>query len=602
MEQVPQLTTNKSTAHQLTSFHIYRWIISYVRPYWLSLVLLIASGIFVVGIELVIPKLIQAFVDTVLPGKDTILFKQMLIGLCVALAVMFAFMALRNRLERILREKASRDLQSDIFQQLRRLGFSYFERNAVGDSLYLFNTDVSKVQDIYRKYLPDIVWKSLFVLLSIVLMAMIDYRLTLIMLVSFCFYYVLGPFLEKKTMAIVNEGDKLHKQADKRIYDLLSGIGEVRVHGSESWAFTSYAHKTKEIARNGILFWAVWSSRDAFRRFTYYLGAVAVFIIASFMIRNGSLSVGEFIAFVLYYFNGLLMMTNIVTDITEQRALMVNARRLYSFQKLEPDVAESQHPVKLPLVRGELNFEKVSFGYPSRPNVLDNLDLHIRSGERVALVGTSGNGKSTALKLIGRFYDPVSGEVKLDGVSLKRLTFSQLRGALGYVFQETYLYGASIKENIKFGQPEASDERIVEAAKAAYAHDFIMELPQQYDTLVGERGIKLSGGQKQRISIARMLIKNPSILVLDEATSALDQASELEVQKALTNLMHGRTTVTVAHRLSTIMDYDRIIVMDRGTVAEQGTYEELISKRGLLYKLLEGEQTAVPMLEEVSPK
>ena len=196
------------------------------------------------------------------------------------------------------------------------------------------------------------------------------------------------------------------------------------------------------------------------------------------------------------------------------------------------------------------------------------------------------------MKLIGRFYDPTAGEIRLDGVPIRSLKLADLRDAIGYVFQETYLFGSSIKENIRFGRPDATDEEVMEAAKAAYAHDFIMALPEGYDTIVGERGIKLSGGQRQRISIARMIIKQPAVVLLDEATSALDNVSEREVQRALDNVLAGRTVIAIAHRLSTIKHFDRIVFIKDGTIAESGTYEELIARRGLLYELEQGEETA----------
>ncbi|WP_025688714.1 ABC transporter ATP-binding protein [Paenibacillus zanthoxyli] len=211
----------------------------------------------------------------------------------------------------------------------------------------------------------------------------------------------------------------------------------------------------------------------------------------------------------------------------------------------------------------------------------------------MALVGTSGNGKSTLLKLVDRFYDPQEGTIELDGVPITRLSFQDLRSSTGYVLQESYLFGFSVRENIRFGRPEASDEEIEQAAKAAMAHEFILQLPQGYDTLVGDRGMKLSGGQKQRIAIARMLISDPKIVLLDEATSALDNVSEAEVKTALDRLFEGRTMIAVAHRLSTIKDFDRIVVMDEGTIAEIGTYEQLIAREGIFYNLAQGQdQTA----------
>jgi ATP-binding cassette subfamily B protein/subfamily B ATP-binding cassette protein MsbA len=232
----------------------------------------------------------------------------------------------------------------------------------------------------------------------------------------------------------------------------------------------------------------------------------------------------------------------------------------------------------------------VRFGYsPERPTISD-FHLDIAPGERIALVGSSGNGKSTIVKLLGRFYDPTEGDIALDGASIRSMSLGRLRDAVGFVFQETYLFGSSVRENIRFGNPDASDEEIEQAARAAFAHEFITELPQGYDTPLGERGVKLSGGQKQRIAIARMLVKNPAIIVLDEATSALDNVSEKEVLQALSKLSTGRTTIAIAHRLSTIRDYDRIAVLEDGMIREIGNYETLMGSRGLFYRLAAGEE------------
>ncbi|MNC26173.1 putative multidrug export ATP-binding/permease protein [compost metagenome] len=278
-----------------------------------------------------------------------------------------------------------------------------------------------------------------------------------------------------------------------------------------------------------------------------------------------------------------------ITLMNEQRVLLYQAETLYEFSRKEPEITEPLSPIHLPLVKGEIRFENVSFHYPGRSNVFESLNLKFRPGEKTAIVGTSGNGKTTMLKLINRFYDPREGEILLDGVPLKDISLELLRELIGYVSQETYLFGYSIAENIRFGKPDATDEEIVLAAKSAYAHDFITRLPDGYETLVGERGGNLSGGQKQRISLARMFIKNPAIILLDEATSSLDNISEMEVKMALSQLRKGRTTVVVAHRLSTIMDADTICVLDKGKVVETGTYQELLDKRGVFHKLVNGE-------------
>jgi len=300
------------------------------------------------------------------------------------------------------------------------------------------------------------------------------------------------------------------------------------------------------------------------------------------------ITLGGFVAFVLLYMNTMFRLTMLVTMLTEQKLIINQTIPLYQFMHKSIDIEDPKDPVVLDKVRGQLTFEHVCFGYGDAANVINGFTLAIKPGEKVAFVGASGNGKSTMFKMIGRFYDPTSGFIKLDGVPITSLSLEQLRESIGYVFQETYLFGSSVKENIRFGRPEATDEEVIEAAKAAYAHDFIMALPEGYDTLVGERGMKLSGGQKQRISIARMFVKQPAVILLDEATSSLDNVSEYEVQRALDEVLVGRTTIAIAHRLSTVKHFDTIVVIHEGRVAEAGSYDSLIASRGLLYQLEAG--------------
>ncbi len=289
----------------------------------------------------------------------------------------------------------------------------------------------------------------------------------------------------------------------------------------------------------------------------------------------------------------MFKLSSLIGNLAQQGMMLEQAHPIRRLMLLKPLVEEPEHPIPTGAINGRITFKEVGFRYPNRPPVIRDFTLDIRPGERLALVGTSGNGKSTLLKLVDRFYDPQEGTIELDGVPITRLSFQDLRSSTGYVLQESYLFGFSVRENIRFGRPEASDEEIEQAAKAAMAHEFILQLPQGYDTLVGDRGMKLSGGQKQRIAIARMLISDPKIVLLDEATSALDNVSEAEVKTALDRLFEGRTMIAVAHRLSTIKDFDRIVVMDEGTIAEIGTYEQLIAREGIFYNLAQGQdQTA----------
>jgi ATP-binding cassette subfamily B protein len=377
-------------------------------------------------------------------------------------------------------------------------------------------------------------------------------------------------------------------QENQKVYESISAITEFRVNSAERWDLNRYLDKVHTLNMRMIrTYWYAYL-RGTNRRISYNIGAIVIFIYGYYLLRQDTLLVGEFVAFLLYYFNAMHRLTAVVTNITEQKILMHQAERLYQFMELQPQVKENEHPIHPPKLSGKLQFHDVTFAYVPGQPVLRNFSLSIAAGQRLALVGTSGNGKSTVLKLVGRFYDPLQGYITLDDVPLDQLSLATLRSSIGFVFQETYMFGSSVRDNLLFGKPEAAESELLLAAKAAYAHDFIMELPNGYDTIVGERGVKLSGGQKQRIAIARMLINDPAIIVLDEATSALDNTSETEVQKAFDTLLKGRTLIAVAHRLSTIRDYDQIAVIEDGQVVELGTYEQLLAAGNSFTQLVNG--------------
>jgi ATP-binding cassette subfamily B protein len=548
----------------------------------------LVCGVVTSSVNLVIPKFIQYLIDSILPQKDIRMLYTFLLLLVPMVGVVILFTAIKNQVDRVITEKSARDLQFSVLRQLRNLGLSYYENKPAGETLSLFNNELKAVQRVYREYFPRIVQQTIFLIISMVILVMTNMKLSLIIIPCFLSYYLIGPYFEKKQSLLAREVRGHRTDYNKKLYDSVSALLELRANHAEKWDMDLLRQKFYRLRTTSLRELLFALLRGTARRLTVNMGAVVLILYGASLLQAGELTAGEFVAFMLYFFTVMGRLTGLVTMMTERRILLYQAEVLYGFSRQMPEVQEVDDPVRLPRIHGDLRFEGVGFSYREGMNVVKDFHLQVRRGEKIALVGSSGSGKSTVTKLLGRFYDPQKGDIKLDGVSIRNLSLEQLRNALGFVFQETYLFGTTIRENIRFGNPDAGEEQIIEAAKAAHAHDFIMEMPHGYDTLVGERGIKLSGGQKQRIAVARMLLKDPAIVLLDEATSALDNISEKEVQQALDRLLTGRTTIAVAHRLSTVKDYDKIAVMDQGKIVEIGNYDELMRRRGYLYGLVEG--------------
>lgn len=567
---------------------VYIWALSYLKPYRWPVLLFVAAMTVASVAELTIPKLFQYLIDDVIPGKHTTAFSTMMAVAALLLVLIVGAKAAQNRLQRYIQEYASRDLQLSVYRHLRVLGFDYFERHPAGETLSLLNTQVSAVQRMYRDGFPKMLYGIVFLLVSSILMVATSPQLSLLIVPGLLIYYILGPYLNKKASYWRELEVELTTAENRKVYETVSALAELRAYGSQKWDKDIYTSKVK--ASNKAItgaYWYIYLSA-ANRQLSFYIGGVAIFIYGYYLIGWSMLTTGEFVSFLLYYAMELFVLMMLINVVIEQRMLIYHVKTLFDMRQLKPVVAEPEQPAPWPEDWREIAFRDVHFSYREDMPVLNGFSLTIPRGKRIALVGASGSGKSTVLKLLERFYDPVRGEVSIDGVPLDRLAFDDLRGAFGYVFQETYLFGASVRENIRFGNPDATDEEIITAAQAAYAHEFIDNLPEGYDTPVGERGIKLSGGQKQRIALARMFVRQPGIILLDEATSALDNVSETNVKRAIDRLLNGRTVVAVAHRLSTIQDFDLIAVMEKGRVIEQGSYEELMARRGAFYLLSEG--------------
>ncbi|WP_230986700.1 ABC transporter ATP-binding protein [Cohnella fermenti] len=565
-----------------------RWMLSFLRPYGGKLAIMIVCGLAAAASEMAVPQAFQYYTDVIYPRKEAGLLVYIAATMLTVLLLLVGASWIVTYVQRYIGERASSDMQFSVFRHLRTLGFSYYERSPSGDAVTLLNHDVQRVQTFYREFLPLAFTSTLIMLVSVCFLIVTSPALSLVLIPPLLLYTLLGPYLNSKRSLLDSEWIRLQGQVGRRAYDFVSATLEFRVRGTSERRLRGMLGELGELQAVHLRHLLFAFLSFAVQLLCVFGGAALMFLYGSRLVQAGGLSVGQFIAFHFYFFLAVAQYMNLLASFAQQKTVLLHASRLFRFARQMPDIREPEHPRALPEVRGELVFRDVRFGYPGGAPILNGIDTVIQPGEKVALVGESGNGKTTLLKLIPRFYDPDEGDVLLDGIPLRELTFEQIRGAIGIVFQETYLFGGTIMDNIRFGKPGASDEEVFAAARAAMAHEFIAQLPDGYFTVVGERGAKLSGGQRQRISIARMFVRDPKIVILDEATSALDNVSERAVQEALGRLLVGRTTVTVAHRLSTIRDYDRILLIHEGRIREEGSYEELMQRRGAFYRLAAG--------------
>ncbi|QUL57065.1 ABC transporter ATP-binding protein [Paenibacillus tritici] len=575
------MSSNRST------FKIYKWALSYLSSYKWRFILVVLLIVIASSIQLIIPKFVQYVIDDLMPTRQYELFF-IFVGILVSLLIIATFFnGFQNNLKIKVQEEATRDLQLKVFQHTRNLGFSYFENHPVGETLSLLNSEVASMQKLYRDFLPKMLEWAVYAIIAGIIMFQININLTLSTLPCLLIYYIIGPFFVKKSAIYGKQLADDRVNLNQKINESISCLPEFKSNSAEDWGLQRLMQYQEKMGNSLIKFVFYDFARFAVRNFSFYLGFIVLVLYGYFLIQRNELTIGGISAFLIYYVETMKRITGVLSFITEQKMLMHQVERLYRFIHTKPkyqlltSTTKHNQPID-----GNIIFKDIAFRYTdTHTPVFTGLNFEVKSGEKVAIIGTSGNGKSTITKIIGGFYSPYEGAVLLDGVPLQNYDLVSLRDAMGFVFQETYLFGRTVRENILFGKPEATEEEVIQAAKLAYAHDFIMDLPEGYDTFVGERGIKLSGGQKQRISLARMFLKNPKIVILDEATSALDNMSEFEVIKALDILCAGRTTVMVAHRLSTIVNFDRILVLDQGSIVESGSHMELLSKKGIYYRI-----------------
>ena len=567
-----------------------RKMISYYKPYLGTFLLDMFFAVLASAIALVVPLVVRYITSDVIYMETGAKEKILKLGIILVVLVVIQFFAnfYITNIGHVMGSKMEYNMRAEIFSHYQKLSFSFFDDQKVGQLMSRITNDLFEISELLHHGPENIVISFIKIIGAFIILMGISGYLTAaaFILVPFMFLYVF--FLNKRMRKAFRENRKKIAEINSRTEDNLSGIRVVKSFANEDIEMAKFKEGNDgflKAKRNSYLYLGLFhSGMTAF----ILLVNIVVIITGAILISEGLVKIPDFIAFLLYI-NTFTEPIRVLVDFTEQfQNGYTGFERFTEILNIEPDIKDKEGAVELTDVKGDISFEDVSFKYKDGAHrVLRHINLDIKAGSYVALVGSSGGGKTTLCSLIPRFYDVTNGSIKIDGKDIRDIKIKSLRDHIGIVQQDVYLFAGTVIENISYGKPGSTREEIIEAAKLANAHDFIMELPNGYDTDIGQRGIKLSGGQKQRLSIARVFLKNPPILIFDEATSALDNESENIVKESLEKLAKDRTTIVIAHRLSTVRNAERILVLTENGIEESGTHDELMEKGGIyagLYK------------------
>ncbi|MEG2018036.1 MAG: ABC transporter ATP-binding protein [Clostridium sp.] len=560
-------------------------LVKYMKPYGAKIAAILFLMLVVTGVGLLSPMLLKIAIDDFIGAKDVkglALIGAGLIGLNLIsmYASKYATFNMNKTTHNILRT-----IRQELYEHIQKLSFSFFDERPVGKILARVVGDVNSLSELFNKSVTTVIPQVLTLVFVTIIMFSMNVKLALVsmaMLPPLCISLTCIQIISRKRWQVFRQK---RSNLNGFTHESFSGMRIIQNFTFEKESSKRFKNSVGEM-RSGFInavklndwLWAI-------VELSFGASTLIVFLVGANLARSGEVSIGTITAFISYTSMFWRPILNIASYYNTLITNFAAAERIFEIMGVKPGIDELESADMMPKIKGRVEFENVSFAYEKDTQVLHNVSFKIKPGENIALVGPTGAGKTTITSLISRFYDTTEGRVLIDGKDVSKVNLNSLRSQMGVMLQDTFLFSDSIKENIRYGKLDATDEEIIAAAKAVSAHDFIMKLENGYDTQVNERGSRLSVGQRQLISFARALLANPRILILDEATSNIDTATEILVQKGINKLLSGRTSFVIAHRLSTIRDCDRIMVIDDGEIVESGTHEELLNLRGAYYKL-----------------
>ena len=560
---------------------IFLRLLSYLKPYWRWVVTITLLLLLVTVLDLLPPLFQRQIIDDVIGNRLLGRLPGLVLGLIGVYALTRILNSSDQYLRHVLGERFLLDLRVLLYDYLQRLSISFFENQQTGEIMSRITNDVNALENFVTHSVGFLIVDLLRLVGTAIILFALDWQLALLTLLPV-------PVLAVALRAFNTRVRPIYRQIRDRLGDInaelqdnISGIRVIQAFGQERHEldrFTQRSTRYYEERVKGIRYWATFFPAI---RFVASLGMAIVLGVGAYRVFNGALTLGGLVAFISYVASFYDPIHRLVqTDNTVQQAIAAG-ERVFELLDTVPEIEDAPDATELPTIQGAIAFEGVSFRYGTGEEVLRDVSFQMQPGQVVALVGPSGAGKTSIANLIPRFYDPVSGRVTVEGRDVREIKLASLRRQVAVVLQDTFLFNGTVRDNVVYGQPDAGEDEMIAAAKAAYAHEFIVNLPQGYETEIGERGVKLSGGQKQRLALARAILTDPRILILDEATSSVDAEAEYLIQQALEKVLEGRTALVIAHRLSTIRHADKIIALEDGRIVEVGDHRELLARGGL---------------------